>query len=110
MIELVFDLLSLDLVAVPVQDGNEKSRRAVEKYAEANGDQYDGIIRNPTVRPTGEIIDHHRYTIPKEQYQETEVGQTVPILRVLNDRQKLFLTSFQCGKCLPVSLIQRRTD
>lgn len=74
MIELAFDRLSLDLVAIPVQEGNEKSRRAVEKYVESNGGQYDGIIRNSTVRPTGEIINHHRYTITKEQYQAKKGG------------------------------------
>lgn len=71
MIELAFDRLDLDLVAIPVEDGNEKSRRAVEKYIEPYGGQYDGIVRNATVRPDGRIIDHHRYTITREQYRET---------------------------------------
>ncbi|WP_238717555.1 GNAT family N-acetyltransferase [Natronorubrum halophilum] len=66
---LAFERLSLDLVAVPVEDGNEKSRRAVETYVETNGGQYDGIIRNSTVRLGGDVVDHHRYTISREQYQ-----------------------------------------
>lgn len=71
MIELAFERLDLDLVAVPVQDGNEKSRRAVEAYVTDHGGQYDGIVRNSTVRPDGTIIDHHRYTITREQYRQS---------------------------------------
>lgn len=71
IIELAFERLDLDLVAVPVQDGNDTSRRAVEKYIESHGGQYDGIVRNATVRPDGNIIDHHRYTVSNEQYQQT---------------------------------------
>ncbi|WP_336359574.1 hypothetical protein [Haladaptatus sp. ZSTT2] len=58
-------------MAIPVEDGNENSRRAVEKYVDAHGGQYDGIIRNSTVRPSGDIIDHHLYSITAEQYRET---------------------------------------
>jgi len=68
MIELAFERLDLELVAVPVQDGNERSRAAVERYVAAHGGQYDGIVRNATRRPDGEIIDHHRYTVTAEQY------------------------------------------
>lgn len=68
MIELAFERLDLDLVAVPVQDGNERSRAAVERYVDELGGQYDGIVRNATRRPDGEIIDHHRYTVTAEQY------------------------------------------
>ncbi|WP_435364601.1 GNAT family N-acetyltransferase [Haloarchaeobius sp. DYHT-AS-18] len=69
MLALAFDRLDLDLVAIPVQDGNDRSRRAVEKYVERFGGQYDGRIRNSTVRPDGTVIDHHRYTITAEQYR-----------------------------------------
>ena len=71
MLELAFERLDLDLVAVPVQDCNNKSRKAVEKYITSHGGQYDGIIRNSTVRPDGTIIDHHRYTVTQEQYRES---------------------------------------
>lgn len=69
LIEMAFERLDLDLVAVPVQEENENSRRAVEKYVAAHGGQYDGIVRNATVRPDGEIIDRHRYTVTRDQYQ-----------------------------------------
>lgn len=71
MIELAFERLGLELVAVPVQDGNERSRAAVERYVNAHGGQYDGLVRNSTRRPDGEIIDHHRYTITQEQYRSS---------------------------------------
>lgn len=70
IIELAFERLDLDLVAVPVKDGNENSREAVERYIDSHGGQYDGVIRNSTVRPDGTIIDHHRYTVTQEQYRQ----------------------------------------
>ncbi len=71
MLKLAFERLELDLIAVPVQDGNERSRKAVEKYTDAYGGQYDGVIRNSTSRPDGTIIDHHRYTVTQEQYRDS---------------------------------------
>lgn len=67
--ELTFERLDLDLFAVPVEDGNEKSRAAVSRYVEALGGGYDGVIRNATVRPDGRVVDHHRYTVTREQYE-----------------------------------------
>lgn len=72
LIELAFEFLDLDLIAIPVQEGNEKSRKAVEKYVDSHGGQYDGIIRNATVRPDGTIIDHHRYSVSEVQFQQTK--------------------------------------
>ncbi len=69
MLELAFERLDLELVAVPVQDGNERSRSAVEEYVAAHGGGYDGRVRNSAVRPDGAVIDHHRYTITREQYR-----------------------------------------
>lgn len=70
MLELAFDRLDLELAAIPVQDGNERSRRAVEKYVAAHGGQYDGVVRNSTVRPSGDLVDHHRYTITRSQFSD----------------------------------------
>jgi len=72
---LVFDRLDLDLFAVPVEDGNEKSRSAVADYIEDLGGGYDGLIRNATVRPDGRVIDHHRYTVTRSQYVEAVDGE-----------------------------------
>ncbi len=69
MLELAFERLALELVAVPVQDGNENSRAAVERYVDAYGGGYDGLVRNSAVRPDGEVVDHHRYTVTRAQYR-----------------------------------------
>lgn len=64
--ELAFDRLDLELVAVGYEDGNERSKRAVEKFIDCIGGQYDGVLRNWT--PIGdEVADHHRYTVTREQ-------------------------------------------
>ena len=70
LIRLAFDRLDLEVVAIGHEDGNEKSERAIEKFIETVGGQYDGVLRNWT--PLGdEIADHHRYTVTQEQYQQT---------------------------------------
>ncbi|SDL04896.1 GNAT family N-acetyltransferase [Natronorubrum texcoconense] len=68
--ELAFDQLDLELVAIGYEEGNERSKRAVEKFINTVGGQYDGVLRNWT--PIGdEIADHHRYTVTQGQYQQT---------------------------------------
>ncbi|WP_458188210.1 GNAT family N-acetyltransferase [Haladaptatus sp. NG-WS-4] len=73
LMELAFDRLDLELVAVEHLDGNEQSRRAIEKYVDAHGGQYDGILRN--WQPDGdEVRDSHRYTISREQWAASHEG------------------------------------
>lgn len=69
LMELAFDRLDLDLVTAGHNEGNEKSKRAIEKYIDAHGGQYDGVLRN-WVRMNGEIDDLHRYTVLQEQYDD----------------------------------------
>ena len=64
------DRLGLELVAVHVEGGNDRSGRAVETYIEAYSGGYDDLVRNATVRPDGRIIDHHRYTVTEAQYRD----------------------------------------
>jgi ribosomal-protein-alanine N-acetyltransferase len=65
--ELAFEHLNLELVAIGYETGNEKSERMVEKYIETYGGQYDGCLRNWT--PVDDtVLDHHRYTVTREQY------------------------------------------
>jgi len=68
-VELAFDRLGLDTVAVEHQTGNEKSKRAIEKYVERFGGSHDGTFRNWAVKGE-EAYDQHRYTITREQYRE----------------------------------------
>jgi RimJ/RimL family protein N-acetyltransferase len=69
MIDLAFDRLDLEVVAVAHMDGNEKSRRAVERYVERSGGQYEGLLRNFKVNDDGTIVDMHRYTVTSDQYE-----------------------------------------
>jgi RimJ/RimL family protein N-acetyltransferase len=68
MIELAFDCLDLEVVAVAHMDGNEKSQRAVEKYVERFGGQHEGLLRNFQANDDGSVVDMHRYTITRDQY------------------------------------------
>lgn len=56
----------LELVVAAHVDGNEKSRRAIEKYVERHGGQYDGLLRNWLALP-GTVADVHRYTISRDE-------------------------------------------
>jgi RimJ/RimL family protein N-acetyltransferase len=68
LMHLAFERLDLELVGAAHQDGNERSERAVEKYVEAHGGQYDGVLRNWI--PSGdEVRGLHRYTVSREQYR-----------------------------------------
>lgn len=65
--DLAFERLDLEYVAVTHEAGNEKSRRAIEKYVERLGGQFDCLLRN-AARGDGELIDQRRYTVSREQY------------------------------------------
>ncbi|WP_227374264.1 GNAT family N-acetyltransferase [Haladaptatus halobius] len=69
LMKLAFDRLDLELVSAGYLYSNEKSRRAIEKYVEAHGGQYDGILRN-WVPMDDEVRDLHRYTVTREQWEE----------------------------------------
>jgi RimJ/RimL family protein N-acetyltransferase len=71
LIEIAFEHLDLELVSVNHQDGNDLSKRAIEKYVDRFGGQYDGLLRNWGPRPAeGRVVDAHRYTITREQYRK----------------------------------------
>lgn len=70
MIELALVRFDLDLVAVAHMDGNQKSKRAVEKYVDRFGGQHEGLLRNWQVNDDGSVVDMHRYTITQDQYTE----------------------------------------
>ncbi len=67
-LELSFDRLDLDLVTVKYIDGNERSRRAIEKYVDRFGGQYEGLLRH-SLAVEGEVYDCHRYSISSEEYK-----------------------------------------
>ena len=84
--ELAFDRLDLDGVVTGCNAGNEKSRRAIEKYVEragghaseasvtskdprcgSCGGRYEGRLRN-RVPMDDRIDDLHRYTVTREEW------------------------------------------
>lgn len=69
LLALAFDRLDLEVVSPGYLDGNEQSKRAIEKYVERFGGQYDGVLRN-WVPFEDEVRDLHRYTILREQWEE----------------------------------------
>ncbi|WP_435346315.1 GNAT family N-acetyltransferase [Haloarchaeobius sp. HRN-SO-5] len=69
--ELAFDRLDLDLVAVTVLDENDQSRRAIEKYVDRLGGQYDGYFRHLQHDGDGPV-GVHRYTVDRAQYEGSD--------------------------------------
>lgn len=70
LIEVAFERLDFEVVAVEHQAGNEKSRRAIERYVEAHGGRHEGLLRNRAVMD-GDPVDQHRYTITRDEYLAT---------------------------------------
>lgn len=71
-IEVAFEHLDFDVVAVTHEAGNEKSRRAIEKYVDAHGGRHEGRLRNFMADQDGRITDQHRYTIASEEYRDAD--------------------------------------
>lgn len=68
LIELAFERLDLELVAVTHHVDNEKSQAAIEEYVAAHGGRREGRLRNWV--PYGdEVADEVRYTISREEYE-----------------------------------------
>jgi RimJ/RimL family protein N-acetyltransferase len=67
LLAVAFDRLDLELVVAAHVDGNEKSRRAIEKYVERYDGQYEGLLRN-WLPLTDTVADVHRFTISREEY------------------------------------------
>lgn len=69
ILSVAFDRLDLELVVAAHIDGNEKSRRAIEKYVERHGGRYEGLLRN-WLPVADTVADLHRFTISREEYVE----------------------------------------
>lgn len=68
MLELAFDRLDLDVVAITHAVENDKSRRAIEKYVTRFGGREEGRIRNDVVID-GEPRDSIRYSITSDEWE-----------------------------------------
>lgn len=71
LLELAFERFDLDCVAIPVHAGNERSKRAVERYVERHGGRYEGLLRYDAVRSEGPV-DRHRFTITADEYEASK--------------------------------------
>jgi ribosomal-protein-alanine N-acetyltransferase len=69
MLELAFETLELDVVAVTHAPDNEKSRRAIERYVERFGGRKEGRIRNDLVIDD-EPRDSVRSSVSREEWAE----------------------------------------
>ncbi|HKL28167.1 MAG TPA: GNAT family protein [Natrialbaceae archaeon] len=68
LMHLAFDRLDLEMVAVTHQVGNEKSRRAIEKYVDRFGGRREGRFRNFEPHLDGGAVDSVRYTVSREEW------------------------------------------
>jgi ribosomal-protein-alanine N-acetyltransferase len=68
LMEVAFERLDLEVVAVTHHADNDRSRRAIEKYVDAHDGRCEGRLRNWV--PYGEeVADEYRYTITHEEYR-----------------------------------------
>lgn len=65
---VAFERLDLELVEIRHKHGNEKSRRATEKFVGRFGGRHEGRFRNMWSGP--EVADAHRYTISQAEYED----------------------------------------
>lgn len=70
LLELAFDRLDLEVVAVTHDPDNEQSERAISKYVERFGGRREGRIRNAELIG-GEPRDSIRYSISVEEWNES---------------------------------------
>lgn len=70
LLELAFDDLDFGVVAVCHDAGNEKSRRAIERYVDRHGGRREGLLRNHAPDSDGDGgADEVRYTISRAEWR-----------------------------------------
>ncbi|WP_254536232.1 GNAT family N-acetyltransferase [Halomarina litorea] len=74
LLELAFEHLSLEVVAVTHDPENEQSRRAIEKYVDRFGGRREGTERNALANPDGSVGDAVRYSVSCEEWCEATGG------------------------------------
>lgn len=68
-IELTFERYDLDAFYTTCAAGNEPSRRMIEKYVDRYGGRHEGLLRQHSPRPNGDVTDQHRFSITREEYR-----------------------------------------
>ena len=67
--DLAFGRLDLELVEMGYDEGNDRSKAAIESFVNSMAGQYDGVWRNATPRDDG-VADNYRYSITRQQYEQ----------------------------------------
>ncbi|WP_342712820.1 GNAT family N-acetyltransferase [Halogeometricum limi] len=70
LLTLASDRLDIDAVLVSVAAENDSSRRAVEKYVDAAGGRFDGVLRREMQFADGSVRDEARYSIIRAEWRE----------------------------------------
>lgn len=70
LLNIAFEILDFEMVAIPLHSQNSKSYKAVEKYVKRHGGKYEGLLRNHGGRYE-EPVDHHRFSISQVEYRNS---------------------------------------
>ncbi|ACM57432.1 GNAT family N-acetyltransferase [Halorubrum lacusprofundi] len=70
LVEVAFENLDLDLVAVSHLPENAQSQRAIEKYVDRLGGRREGLLRNHITDLDGSVHDEVRYSISQAEWRE----------------------------------------
>lgn len=73
-VELTFERYDLDAYYTTCADGNDPSRRMIEKYVEKYGGRHEGLLRQHSSRPDGAVTDQHRFTVLRSEYEDATEG------------------------------------
>ena len=68
-VELTFEQYDLDAFYTTCATENEPSRRMIEKYVDRYDGRHEGLLRQHSERPDGDVTDQHRFTILREEYE-----------------------------------------
>lgn len=68
-VELTFETYDLDAYYTTCAAENAPSRRMIEKYIEKYGGRHEGLLRQHSPRPGGEVTDQHRFTVLRGEYE-----------------------------------------
>jgi ribosomal-protein-alanine N-acetyltransferase len=68
-VELTFERYDLDAYYTTCAAGNDPSRRMIEAYVETYGGRHEGLMRQHSPRPSGDVTDQHRFTILRGEYE-----------------------------------------
>lgn len=69
--DLAFDLRGIELVEIGNPEPNTNSQRSIEKFIDAAGGQFDGVVHN-NEWCRDELVDSRRYSVSKEDFRTPE--------------------------------------